>query len=161
MPGKLYSKAAVGILACLLPLLSITEVHAADGPAQIVELELNAPAVPASEARFEADSRALAPGISPWTYVEYRTPGEKYRCYVQNFCAVVWDPTRAKWAIFFLYNCARYDVFYWGGPGRFDDNQTAGTRTYFYDEAEEIASFAAPWHGISYNWDPVYSIENC
>jgi hypothetical protein len=104
---------------------------------------------------------AVSPSISPSvTTVNIPADGAA-DCPTGNFCAVVWDPTRSGWKIFYLYYCNRYYLSNWLGTGYYGNNQTGGVRVRFYGQSGNVLESFTARRADSYNWNPVWSIRNC
>jgi len=120
-----------------------------------------APAAPASAAGAEFGITAV-PTISPSTRVTYVPAGSDYPCNTGELCALAWDSSRGMFAVFHLYNCARYSVSGWTGQGYYANQQTNGTVARFYNQAGgTLWTSTAPSGHQGANWDPVWSIRNC
>ena len=150
-----------GLLACLVSATTLSQSQAqTTSSTPSGGVVLRAPAAP-SGASAIAQALATSPRISPAVSTTHVPARGTFTCYYGDLCPAVWDPTTGTFKVFFLYTCARYSVSYWGGSGGFADNQTPGTRSYFYGSTGGVLkSFLAPSSG-SQNWDPVYSVRNC
>ncbi|MFD1829452.1 hypothetical protein ACFSJS_07225 [Streptomyces desertarenae] len=133
---------------------------AGDGAAARV---LTAP--PAPEEAGSASTRgtaAVSPGISPSVNTGHVPPNSDFSCSSGNLCALVWDPTRSLWKIFYLYRCDRYTLYNWLGTGYYANRQTGSPTSYFYGQSGNVIASFRPFSGTrTQNWDPVWSIRNC
>lgn len=121
-----------------------------------------APAAPASATGGAEFGVTAVPTISPSTRVTYVPAGSDYPCSTGELCALAWDSSRGMFAVFHLYNCARYSVSGWIGQGYFANQQTNGTVARFYDQAGgTLWTSTAPSGHQGANWDRVWSIRNC
>lgn len=124
-----------------------------------------APAAPAPAAGATGDAEfgvTAVPTISPSTRVTYVPAGSDYPCNTGELCALAWDSSRGMFAVFHLYNCARYSVSGWTGQGYYANQQTNGTVARFYNSAGgTLWTSTAPSGHQGASWDPVWSIRNC
>jgi hypothetical protein len=135
----------------------------AKAPAKTVTY--TAPAAPASAAGATGGAEfgpTAVPTISPSTRVTYVPAGSDYPCNAGELCALAWDSSRGMFAVFHLYNCARYSVSGWTGQGYYANQQTNGTVARFYNSTGgTLWTSTAPSGHQGANWDPVWSIRNC
>ncbi|MEV0241669.1 hypothetical protein AB0I06_17300 [Streptomyces sp. NPDC050674] len=104
---------------------------------------------------------AVSPTISPSTRWIHRAENETFDCNAGNLCLEVWDPTVAKWKVFFLYTCNRYSLSNWLGTGYYLNKQTGSVTSYFYNaQGQVLRAFTPPQVGTQ-DWDPVWSVRNC
>ncbi|WP_419705825.1 hypothetical protein [Promicromonospora sp. NFX87] len=124
-----------------------------------------APAAPASAAGATGGAEfgvTAVPSISPSTRVTYVPAGSDYPCNTGELCALAWDSSRGMFAVFHLYNCARYSVSGWTGQGYYANQQTNGTVATFYNQSGgTLWTSRAPSGHQGAGWDPVWSIRNC
>ncbi|MEU4388731.1 hypothetical protein [Promicromonospora sp. NPDC023805] len=157
--------AAAALLMTLTGATAATASAAAssEGAAEVTAKTVThtAPAAPASAADAEFGVTAV-PTISPSTRVTYVPAGSDYPCSTGELCALAWDSSRGMFAVFHLYNCARYSVSGWVGQGYFANQQTNGTVARFYNQAGgTLWTSTAPSGHQGANWDRVWSIRNC
>jgi hypothetical protein len=121
-----------------------------------------APAAPAGTTGGAEFGVTAVPTISPSTRVTYVPAGSDYPCNTGELCALAWDSSRSMFAVFHLYNCARYSLSGWTGQGFYANQQTSGTVARFYNQAGgTLWTSTAPSGHRDANWDPVWSIRNC
>ncbi|WP_380281886.1 hypothetical protein [Kitasatospora purpeofusca] len=152
--------AAAGALTALTAFAGTGPVQAA-APAPAGQL-LVAPPAPALQAPPAAPA-AGSPTVSPAAPFGHVPANSDYQCAPGNLCALVWDPSAGDYKIFYLYSCARYSLGGWNGQGFYADNQTGGTRSYFYDANGGVLKSFTPDGGANHtqDWTPVWSIRNC
>ncbi|MCC3655122.1 hypothetical protein LIX60_27365 [Streptomyces sp. S07_1.15] len=121
-----------------------------------------APPAPAG-ARADAGVMATSPRISPAAeQIRYVTSNTDYACSYGRLCTRVWDPVVGKWKIFDLYVCRTYSLSYWNGTGGYVNNQTTGTKAYYYNSSGGVIKTSTALDtSNSYNWTPVWKIKNC
>lgn len=123
---------------------------------------LTAPPAPSGAQLLLVRPDAVTPTISPSVTTGYTSASGGYSCPYGDLCALVWDPTKSNWKIFYLYSCARYSLYNWLDTGYYFDNQTAGTVSTFYGSSgNALKTFTPDQKQHSYGWTPVYSIRNC
>jgi hypothetical protein len=123
---------------------------------------LKAPPAPSHAKGTVVPATAVSPTVSPSVSTGHIAPNGTYSCGSGNLCALAWDPTTANWKIFYFYNCNDYSLSNWNGTGYYYDNQTGNVTSYFFDDWYIVwLSFTPDRTQHSYNWDPIYTIENC
>jgi hypothetical protein len=121
---------------------------------------LTAPAAPVGTQGVGA--MATSPRISPSASYVHVAPGSSYTCKYGNLCTQVWDPVYSKWKVFSLYYCNTYSLSYWNGYGAYINNQTTGTKSYFYNSSGGVIRTSTAYgYDTSYDWTPVWKIKNC
>ncbi|MGW0708294.1 hypothetical protein ACWD4G_20445 [Streptomyces sp. NPDC002643] len=126
------------------------------------EQTLTAPPAPAG-ARADVGVLATSPTVSPSAeQIRYVSSGSDYTCSYGRLCTRVWDPVRGAWKVFDLYVCRTYSLSYWNGTGGYVNNQTTGTKAYFYNSSGTVIKTSTAFNSsTSYNWTPVWKIKNC
>ncbi|WP_051722334.1 hypothetical protein [Streptomyces albus] len=114
-------------------------------------------------ARADAGAMASSPQVSPSAErIRYVSSGNDYTCSYGRLCTRVWDPVAGKWKVFDLYVCRTYSLSYWNGYGGYVNNQTTGTKAYFYNSSGGVIKTSTALNtSTSYNWTPVWKIKNC
>lgn len=157
--------AAAALLMTLTGATAATTSAAASSEGATKTVIHTAPAAPASAADATGGAEfgvTAVPTISPSTRVTYVPAGSDYPCNTGELCALAWDSSRNAFAVFHLYNCARYSLSGWTGQGFYANQQTTGTVARFYDQAGgTLWTSTAPSGHRDANWDRVWSIRNC
>lgn len=124
---------------------------------------LTAPAAPeGAETATARGAAAVAPTLSPGADYQHVAPGGTFGCKAGNLCASVWDPTKSKWKIYFLYTCNRYYLSNWEGTGQYWNRQTGTPTSTFYGQSGNTIKSFKPFSGKrDQSWSPVWSIRNC
>lgn len=157
--------AAAALLMTLTGATAATTSAAASSEGATKTVIHTAPAAPASAADATGGAEfgvTAVPSISPSTRVTYVPAGSDYPCNTGELCALAWDSSRNAFAVFHLYNCARYSVSGWTGQGYYANQQTNGTVATFYNQSGgTLWTSRAPSGHQGAGWDPVWSIRNC
>ena len=124
---------------------------------------LIAPPAPANASSLSMGVAAVAPGISPAAAsVRHGSPGDPINCGSGDLCPFVWDPVSNDWLVFYLYQCHTYALSNWHGVGGYVDSQTGDVTSTFYGQSHNVLASFKPSPGEhSYDWDPVWYIQNC
>ncbi|MFB7471549.1 hypothetical protein [Kitasatospora sp. NPDC056184] len=159
-------RSALGLAGALTAALTaFAGAHPAEAAAaaQAAPVLVAPPAPPSSPQGPPAAPAAVSPTVSPSAPFGHVPADSDYQCAPGNLCALVWDPTAGDYKIFYLRSCARYSLGGWYGQGFYADNQTSGTRSYFYDANGGVLKSFTSDGGANHtqDWTPVWSIRNC